>query len=289
MSEAAAADALAAGAFVDPPEVPALDGFSVTGFCHEGVTRAVYRAGSGPGVLLMHEIPGITPPVIRLARALVDAGFTVAMPHLFGTPGKPWSLPYTWASLAKVCVRREFRVLASQQSSPITRWLRALAGALDRELGGGGIGALGLCLTGNFALALMLDGAVVAPVLAQPSLPLATGGSAARRGALHLSPQELRCVRDRLEARQGKVLGLRFTGDPLCPPERFAHYRQALGQAFEAIEIDSSPDNPHGIHRYAHSPLTNDLVDRDGHPTQQALHRVLAFLRGQLPESSGAR
>lgn len=163
------------------PRVRPLDGFSVTGFGHEGVTRAVYRAGSGPGVLLMHEIPGITPPVIRLARALCDAGFTVAMPHLFGTPGKPWSLPYTWASLAKVCVRREFRVLASERSSPITRWLRALAGALDRELGGGGIGALGLCLTGNFALALMLDDAVVAPVLAQPSLPLFTGASAARR------------------------------------------------------------------------------------------------------------
>jgi dienelactone hydrolase len=267
----------------DPaPDVPALEGFSVTSFTHEGVTRAVYRGGAGPGVLLMHEIPGITPAVERLARALCAAGFTVAMPHLFGTPGKPWSLPYTWAALAGVCIRREFRVLASEASSPITRWLRALAGALNLELGGHGVGAIGLCLTGNFALALLLDADVIAPVLAQPSLPLITGLSASRKRALHLSSDELVQVRARLDARRGKVLGLRFTGDPLCPKERFEHYREVLGEAFEAVEIDSSPGNPHGIPPYAHSPLTNELVDRDGHPTQQALQRVLGFLRQEL-------
>ena len=139
-----------------------------------------------------------------------------------------------------------------------------------------------MCLTGNFALALMVDESVMAPVLSQPSLPFPI--TASHRAALHVSPAQLAVVKQR--AQTGcPVLGLRFSSDPMCPGERFQTLRRELGSAFEGIEIDSSSGNPHGIKRTAHSVVTNDLVDREGHPTRVALDRVLRFfaerLRGQ--------
>jgi dienelactone hydrolase len=136
-----------------------------------------------------------------------------------------------------------------------------------------------MCLTGNFALALMVDEAVMAPVLSQPSLPLPLGK--ARRAGLHLSEDDL-CIVKRRAADGVGVLGLRFTHDPLCPPERFERLRQELGDGFEGIEIDNSRGNPHGHPRDAHSVLTRHLVDEDGQPTQAALNRVLAFFRERL-------
>src|SRR5262245_5896041 len=143
----------------------ALDGFSEGRFTHDGVARPVYRRGSGPGVVVIHEIPGITPPVAAFARRVADAGFTVALPHLFGTPNKPLSTMYALGQGLRACIDREFAVLASRRSSPITDWLRALCRDLHGEIGGKGVGAIGMCLTGNFALALMVDPSVMAPVL----------------------------------------------------------------------------------------------------------------------------
>ena len=78
------------------------------------------------------------------------------------------------------------------------------------------------------------------------------------------------------------MLGLRFSADKGSPPERFETLRRELGDAFEGIEIDSSPGNPAGIPARAHSVLTVDLVDEPGHPTRLALDRVLAFLTERL-------
>lgn len=265
-----------------------LEGFREERFSHAGTERVVYRRGTGPGVLLMHEAPGITPPVADFARRVADEGFAVALPVLFGTPGRPLSMGYVASSLVRACVSREFHVLATGRSSPITDWLRAEARALHAECGGPGVGAVGMCLTGNFALALWMEPGLLAPVCSQPSLPLPFGG--ARRAGLHLSEEELANARRRAE-RGERVLGLRFTRDPLCPPERFERLWRELGEGFEAIEIDSSRRNPHGIPRTAHSVLTNDLVDQAGHPTRAAFERVLAFLRERLsgpdaPEAS---
>lgn len=256
-----------------------LPGFTSNSFTHDGVARTIYRRGSGPGVVIMHEIPGITPAVAAFARRVADDGFTVVMPHLFGTPGRAVGVPYLAGQMARACVSREFRVLAARQSSPITDWLRALCRAVHAELGGPGVGAIGMCLTGNFALALMVDPSVMAPVLSQPSLPFGIGRE--RRAGLHISDEELAAVRARAQAGVG-VLGLRFTHDRLCPGERFARLREELGDGFEGIEIDSSPGNPHGLRRLAHAVLTHDLVDRPGHPTREALDQVLAFFRDRL-------
>jgi len=257
----------------------ALDGFEATPFMHAGETRTVYRCGHGPAVVVMHEVPGITPEVARFARLVAGAGFRVYLPHLFGTPGRPLSVPYALGGILRACVSREFHVLASDASSPITDWLRALAREAHAECGGPGVGAVGMCLTGNFALALVLDAPVTAPVLSQPSLPFPL--TASQRAALHCSPAELEAVRG-LVARGGCVLGLRFTADPMVPAERFETLRRELGAGFEAVEIDSGPGNPHGFGRAAHSVLTTELVDAEGHPTRAALDRVLALFRERL-------
>ncbi len=256
-----------------------LDGFDTFPFTHDGATKTVYRRGHGPAVVIMHEVPGITPPVAEFARRVADAGFTAYLPSLFGTPGKPLSTGYMVGQLARVCISREYRVLAKNASSPITDWLRALCRKAHADCGGPGVGALGMCLTGNFALALMVDETVMAPVLSQPSLPFPLTSS--HKAALHVSEEELSAIKQRVQ--DGcPVLGMRFTADPACPGERFATLRRELGDRFEAIEIDSSPGNPHGIPKSAHSVVTNDLVDREGHPTRAALDRVLSFFRERL-------
>lgn len=255
----------------------ALADFERTRFTHAGVTRDVYRGGSGPGVVLIHELPGITPKVAALARRVVDAGFTVAMPQLAGEPGRAPSGPYVARSLASVCVSAEFTTWAADRTSPVVEWLRALARDLAARCGGPGAGAIGMCFSGGFALAMAVDDTMVAPVCSQPSLPFAVG--ARRRRSPGVSPEDLARIRARPDLR---CMALRFTHDRAVPGERFAALREALGDRLVAIEIDNPPGNPHGIRRLAHSVLTEDLVDEPGHPTREALERVLDFLRARL-------
>lgn len=233
-----------------------------------------------PAIIVMHEVPGIYPAVIDFAERLLKEGYCVYMPSLLGEPGKPFSMPYVFSSIAKACISREFQVLALKQASPITDALRALCRHAHAECGGVGVGAIGMCLTGNFALSLMVDESVMAPVLAQPSLPF--GVSKKHKRDLHVSDEQLHCIKQRVASGQVKVLGLRFSHDAMSPPERFERLREELGDGFEGIEIDSGPGNPNQIPRMAHSVVTKDLVDVDGHPTQAALQRLLDFFDEQL-------
>ena len=136
-----------------------------------------------------------------------------------------------------------------------------------------------MCFTGGFALGMMVDDTVVAPVVSQPSLPFPV--SAARKADLGISGSDLRRVQERAAAGTC-VLGLRFSGDTFSPPERFDHLREALGERFIAIELDSSPGNPYGHKARAHSVLTGDLDDRPGTPTRDAVDRVLTFFADRL-------
>jgi len=233
-----------------------------------------------PAIVVMHEVPGIYPAVIDFAERLLKEGYCVYMPSLLGEPGKDFSIPYVLSSIGKACISREFQVLALKQASPITDALRALCRLAHKECGGVGVGAIGMCLTGNFALALMVDESVMAPVLSQPSLPFPV--SAQHKRDLHVSDEQLQCIKSRVESGAVKVLGMRFSHDRSSPPERFERLREELGKGFEGIEIDSGPGNPDRIPRMAHSVVTRDLVDIDGHPTQAALHRLLAFFNEQL-------
>src|SRR5580692_10326867 len=258
-------------------------GFDMQTLKFQGVARVVYRAGRGPAVIVMSEIPGITPAVAGFAQRLVDAGYSVFMPLLFGVPMRPPERGYALRVILKACISREFHVLASNQSSPIVDWLRALARHAHAECGGRGVGAIGMCFTGNFALAMMLDAPVLAPVLAQPSLPF--GITKSRRGALHASAQELQAAHEKIDNHGARILALRFIQDPMCPGERFARLRAEFGTAFEAIEIEEKYANPR-FPKPAHSVLTNHLIDKAGEPTRDALDRTLAFLKEQLAPAS---
>ncbi len=258
-----------------------IEGFTRTAFTYQEETRDVYRRGEGPGVVIVTEVPGLTPSVIRFAERVAAERFTVFLPQLFGTPGQPHGFSNVFGVLTRACISREFYVLAANESSPITNWLRGLCRHAHESLGGKGIGAIGMCLTGNFALTLMVDPVVVAPILCQPSLPFTIGKK--RRAGMHISDADLATVQRRC-ASGTKVLGLRFSDDFMCPPERFESLQHALGDGFEGIVVDSSPSNPWGIKRIAHSVVTNDLVDEAGHPTRQALDRVLGFLREKLQD-----
>jgi dienelactone hydrolase len=257
----------------------ALDGFEKSTFTAEGTTRTIYRTGSGPAVIVCSELPGITPKVAEFARKVAGGGLTAVMPHLFGHDGRPPSASYEVSEVAKGCISREFTVLALGKTSPITTWLRALAADEHRRCGGPGVGAIGMCFTGGFALAMMVDDVVVAPVLSQPSLPFPVS----RRHRFDLGISEADMERVRKRAADGTcVLGLRFTGDRMSPGARFEHLRELLGDAFIAVELDSSRDNPHGHKSMAHSVLTEDLDDRPGTPTREALDQVLTFFADRL-------
>jgi dienelactone hydrolase len=254
--------------------------FERTSFTAAGKTRTVFRKGTGPAVIVMAEIPGITPKVADFARKVVDEGLTAVMPHLFGEPGRPASAAYAISSIAPACVSREFAVWATNKTSQITEWLRALARDEHAKCGGPGVGAVGMCFTGGFALAMMVDDSVMAPVLSQPSLPFPV--TKKHKRDVNLSPADLARVKQRAADEGVCVLGLRFTGDKAVPAERFQRLREELGDAFIGVEIDSSPGNEWGHPKGAHSVLTEHLVDEPGQPTRDALDQVLAFFRERL-------
>ena len=248
----------------------------------EDATRAVHVAGAGPAVIVMAEMPGISPHVARFARWVRDAGFTVYMPSLFGRDGAVASADEGAAVFQRACVSAEFNALKRDASSPVTRWLRALARLAHGQCGGPGVGAIGMCFTGNFALTMMLEPAMLAPVLAQPSLPLNDPGG------LEIAPDELAAVRGRLDREELTVLAYRFAGDHFCRAERFAAYAQALGDRFVGRTLPDSAakaDVPPFFARYVptpHSVVTVHLIDEAGQPTIQARDEIIAFFRQRL-------
>jgi dienelactone hydrolase len=263
---------------------PSLHGFTKESFEADGKRRDVYRAGSGPAVIVIAEMPGISPAVAEFGRRVVAAGCTAVMPHLFGDPGRALSGAYMFKSFGPACVSREFSNLALKSTSPVTVWLRKLAAAEHERCGGPGVGVVGMCFTGGFALAMMVDDIVLAPVLSQPSLPFPLGKK--RKADIGISDADLARVKERTAA-GACVLGLRFTNDPFCFEERFDTLRRELGDAFIAVEIDSAPGNPHGHPKVAHSVLTEHLQDREGTPTRAALDQTLTFFRQKLGVGEG--
>jgi dienelactone hydrolase len=242
----------------------------------DGLKREVFVAGSGPGVVIIHEIPGITPEVARFARWVRDAGFTVYLPSLFGKPGKPNESGYIRASIFHCCIAREFKIFAANESSPIVDWLKQVSALAHQECGGKGVGALGMCLTGNFALAMMVEPAVLAPVLCQPSLPPQN-----QRG-LHASPQDVKTVRARLDSENLTMKAYRFAGDPACKTARFEAMQKALGPRFEGETLPDSAAKPDTFRPHPHSVVTTHLIDEQGSLTRQKVDEIIAFFEQRL-------
>ena len=260
-----------------------LDDFAPRRVAVDGMARIVHVAGAGPAVIVMPETPGISPHLARFARRVRDAGFTVWMPSLFGRDGALPGVEEAIATFRRTCVSAEFRKLAADQPSPITRWLRGLARMAHAECGGPGVGAIGMCFTGNFALAMMLEPAVLAPVLCQPSMPLEDAA------ALESGPQELTAVRARLERDDLSVRAYRFGGDRFCTAQRFAAYSAALGDRFEGRVLPDDSANTRELPPFfehvikgAHSVVTVHLIDEAGQPTLAARDEILAFFARRL-------
>ncbi len=250
-------------------------------FSFDGKERDVFRKGSGPAVIVLAEMPGITPAVLDFADRVVAIGCTAVLPHLFGVPGASMSPTVILKAMPPACVSKEFSAWATGKTSPVVQWCKALARHEHERCGGPGVGAVGMCFTGNFALAMLPDASVVAPVMSQPSLPL--GFTKKSKRALYLSDDDLKKVQDRVAAEPDLcVLGLRFSHDPLVPTARFDHLREALGDRFVGVEIDSSKGNPYGHPKMAHSVLTEHLIDEPGQPTRDALEQVLDLFRTRL-------
>ena len=264
-----------------PGDDPLTD-FQARTVCLEETSRRVYVSGSGPGVIVLSEMPGISPHVARFARWVRRAGFTVYLPSLFGRDGAVPQVEEGLAVIRRTCVSAEFHALAGRGSSPVTAWLRALARLAHAECGDPGVGAIGMCFTGNFALAMMLQPAMLAPVLAQPSLPLDDPA------AVESSAEELAAVRARLERDDLTVLAYRFEGDRHCQAARFAAYQAALGSRFDGRVLPDAAAHPEPppffqhVVSSPHSVLTAQLIDAEGEPTIRARDEVIALLRRRL-------
>lgn len=263
---------------VDDP----LDDFTRREITLDEVRKAVHVSGRGPAVVVLAEMPGISPHVARFSRWVRDAGFTVYMPSLFGRDGAVASADEGAAIFRKACVSAEFRAFAGGGSSPVTAWLRALARFAHGECGGPGVGAIGMCFTGNFALSMMLEPAMLAPVMSQPSLPM---DDPAGTG---IDEAEMKAVRARLDRDDLTVMGYRFAGDAFCRAERFAAFSKALGDRFVARVLPDSAankDQPPFAARYVttpHSVVTTHLIDEAGQPTIAARDEILTFFARRL-------
>lgn len=259
-----------------------LDDFVARSIHIDSATRTVYVAGHGPAVIVMAEMPGISPHVARFARWVRDAGFTVYMPSLFGRDGAYPRAEEGLAVLKRACIRSEFRALAGNESSPVTQWLRGLARLAHHECGGPGVGAVGMCFTGNFALSMMLEPAVLAPVLCQPSLPLNDPEG------IEIAPDEVAAVRARMEREDLTVLAYRFDRDQHCRAQRFATYARVLGPRFIGQVLPASAAHPNPppffaqVVGCAHSVVTAHLIDAAGEPTRQARDEILDFFAQRL-------
>jgi dienelactone hydrolase len=259
-----------------------LDDFTARVLTFDDGAKTVFVSGSGPAIIVMTEMPGISPHVARFARWVRDAGFTVYVPSLFGRDGAVPTADEGAKVFRRACVSAEFRAFAGQGSSPVTLWLRKLASFAHGECGGPGVGAIGMCFTGNFALSMMLEQSMIAPVLSQPSLPLDDPS------ALESPPDELAAVRRRLEQDDLTVLAYRFAGDTICQAQRFAAYSRALGDRFDGRVLPDSAANPDVAPFFSshvpfpHSVVTQHLIDEAGQPTRQARDEILAFFTRRL-------
>lgn len=264
-------------------ETDALEDFERREITLDDTMKKVYVAGTGPAVIVMTEMPGISPHVARFARWVRDAGFTVYMPSLFGRDGAVADAQEGKAVFQHACVSAEFRAFAGNKSSPVTQWLRALARLAHKECGGPGVGAIGMCFTGNFALTMMLEPSVLAPVLSQPSLPLDNPAG------IEISPEDIAAVKQRLDREDLSVMAYRFEGDRFCTAQRFAAYAEALGTRFVARVLPDSAANKASLPSFfaqvvasPHSVVTAHLIDETGQPTIAARDEILSFFARRL-------
>jgi dienelactone hydrolase len=263
---------------MDPTDV---SDFWPTKYRFANKQKIVLRIGnSGPAIIVIHEIYGFTHTLARFCRWIAGAGFQVYAPILFGRADATNPEEQSLLRLVGLCVSREIYLFARGRPSPIVEWLKPLCRKAHEECGGSGVGVIGMCLTGGFALSMAVDPEVLAPVLAQPGLP------ALSHSSIDVSKVDLGIVRQRIEAEGLEVHGYRFEADTICRAERFETLRNALGSGFKPHVLADSCANPNGPMAKAkkppHSVFTGDLIDGPLQPTREAVNEVIAFFRSRL-------
>ncbi len=237
----------------------------------------VSRTGTEP-VLLLHELPGLTPAVASLGDALRHAGFKVHMPSLFGQPGRvPGAIRNAVTSLF-ACIRSDIQAFHRQDATrPAVRQLRRLVDMASAEAGQRPVGVIGLCLTGGFALALATHGRVAAAVASEPSLPLL------RADGIDLDPADQETLRARTASGPLSAILLRFQGDSIARCPRVRRYADVLQGNLEVRCLPDDAADPayRGSVRH-HCVLTNELVDAPGEITLAARTEVIAHLAWRL-------
>ena len=230
------------------------------------ITHDVYARGAGKVLVLIQELPGIGQETLALADKFVDRGYKVILPHLFGPIGKT----KVGANLFRVfCMRKEFKVFSKNESSPIVDWLKALCAKMKADHSVNGVAVIGMCLTGNFAISLMAEDAVLAGYASQPSMPFQS------QNALHMSEQDVEIIKTKLD-RIGPMYCGRFEGDKLCKTAKFDLIKRKFNtDGKERIKFHELPGKGHAI-------LTLDFVDEAGHPTSNALKEVMNYFDAQL-------
>jgi dienelactone hydrolase len=227
------------------------------------------REAPGPPVVVLHEILGLERGCFDLGNRLYAKGFSVLMPKLFGEVGGHNALVGYFRS----CATGEFSCAASDRSSAILPSIAAFCEEARRLSDDRPVGVIGMCLTGAFPIWLLRTPAVTAPVVCQPTMPFTLLG-AGESTALGLSAEDLRPA---LRRRDVSILGLRFTRDWRCPPQRFTKLRELFGARFTAREIPSGLER---VPRDAHSVLVGSY--QTGGPTHEAFRLTVDFLNQRL-------
>lgn len=200
----------------------------------DDVTHEVYAKGIGNPILILQELPGIGPETLALADRLVEAGFKVFIPHMFGTFGK---ITMGRNILRLFCVRREFNIFLKGRQSPISAWLRSLTREIRHREHAAGVGVIGMCLTGSFALTLMADAAVIGGVASQPALPVFGGDQ------LHMSDDDVIEASAGMQ-RNGPGLAMRYKDDKTAPAKLMRALENAFGKDLNTVEY---PGKQHSL------------------------------------------
>jgi len=271
------------------PTGPPLEGYAQLRFTAGDFSHTVYHGGERqhPPLLLMPEIAGFSPGLLQFAARLQQARFQVYVPWIFGPFGQRTPI----RNALRLCISREFANLRAGTSAPVTTWLRALAAHISQNNGGGRVGAIGMCLTGAFAIPLIIDPQVVAAVAAQPSVPLSALFTmfgvkrSARMRELNVSDGDIAAARARLTSGAAQILAVRNRADRICPPEKLARMQHEFPVGLEVREY-GEPDARNSLGERPHATFTKEYRvaanPTDEHPSRRAFADLVAFFERHL-------
>lgn len=231
-------------------------------------------------IILLHELFGLSEDCAALARRLAGVGFAVHMPVLFGKP-LPRTIFGGSSNALRMCVSREFTLLRTNKTSPVTAWVRSLAKEVSTQHEDSKVGIVGMCLTAHLVFPLTYEVEVGAVISSQSSMPWIHPGSArSRRESLAVGPEVLESI-EGSQGRLAPVGALRFANDPISPPERMETICRRFGGAWIREVEDPIPRRRSSAFK-PHSVLTGEYDDRPQKDTRRAWEEVIEFFQSNL-------